>query len=185
MLKKLPDRIALRASLGEILEKRRTNRCCQTEELADDVLATLLWACTGITTEDGKRTAPSARDLRAVSAYVLRADGVWRYAAEDNAIEKITDRDVRVESTTHQSQWVGSAPVSIIFVADHAIAPELPSTTLSVDAGTMAENAYLVCTALGLAGCIRASLNHETLREAMQLPQTSEPILAFTVGYPL
>lgn len=183
MLKKLPDRIALRASLGEILEKRRTNCCCQTEELADDVLATLLWACAGITSEDGKRTAPSARDLRAVSAYVLRADGVWRYAAEDNAIEKITDRDVRVESTTHQSQWVGSAPVSIIFVADHAIAPELPSTTLSVDAGTMAENAYLACTALGLAGCIRASLNHETLREAMQLPQTSEPILAFTVGY--
>ena len=183
MLKKLPDRIALRASLGEILEKRRTNRCCQTEELADDVLATLLWACGGITTEDGKRTAPSARDLRAVDAYVLKADGVWRYLAKEQALEKISERDVRVESTTHQPQWVGSAPVSIIFVADHAKAPELPATTLSVDAGAMAENAYLACTALGLAGCIRASLNHETLREAMQLPQTSEPILAFTVGY--
>ena len=118
MLKKLPDRIALRASLGEILEKRRTNRCCQTEELADDVLATLLWACAGITTEDGKRTAPSARDLRAVDAYVLKADGVWRYLAKEQALEKISERDVRVESTTHQPQWVGSAPVSIIFVAE-------------------------------------------------------------------
>lgn len=185
MLKKLPNRIELTASLQAVLENRRTNRSCQSTELADDMLATLLWACAGISSEDGKRTAPSARDLRAVSAYVLRADGVWRYAAEGNAIEKITDRDVRVESTTHQSQWVGSAPVSIIFVADHAIAPELPSTTLSVDAGTMAENAYLACTGLGLAGCIRASLNHESLKKAMKLPETSEPILAFTVGYPL
>ena len=66
MLKKLPDRIALRASLGEILEKRRTNRCCQTEELADDVLATLLWACAGITTEDGKRTCREYRIIHRI-----------------------------------------------------------------------------------------------------------------------
>ena len=185
MLKKLPDRMQLRASLGEVLEKRRTNRTCQSKELADEVLATLLWACAGVTSEDGKRTAPSARDMRAVDAYVLRADGVWHYLAKENALEKISECDVRVQSTTPQPEWVGSAPVSIIFVADHAKASQLPAATLSVDAGAMAENAYLACTALGLAGCIRASLNHETLRVAMQLPETSEPILAFTVGYPL
>lgn len=185
MLKKLPDRLPLTVSLGEALEKRRTNRCCQSAELADDMLATLLWACSGITSEDGKRTAPSARDMRAVDAYVLRADGVWHYVAQEHELEKISECDVRVQSTTHQPEWVGSAPVSIIFVADHAKASQLPAATLSVDAGAMAENAYLACTALGLAGCIRASLNHETLRVAMQLPETSEPILAFTVGYPL
>lgn len=180
----LPSREVLSMSLEEALQNRRTNRLCKKDELDEKLLASVLWACAGITASDGKRTVPSARDFRVLSAYVLRADGVWFFNAEENALEQITDKDVREASTTHQPDFVKTAPISIIFVADHNRAPELPATTISVDAGAMGQSCYLASTALGLAGCIRASLDHEALRKAMQLPSNMEPVLAFTVGYP-
>ena len=75
----LPQPAPLDLSLGSALAKRRTNRQCTSEALSDEALAALLWACAGITAEDGRRTVPSTLDLRAVSAYVLRADGAWRF----------------------------------------------------------------------------------------------------------
>lgn len=180
----LPQRLKLTLSLDEALSQRRTKRDCKNEPLADDVLATLLWSCAGITDKEGRRTVPSARDFRALSAYVLRSDGAWRFNAESNTLEQTTEKDVRESSTTHQPEYVTRAPVSIIFVADHKKGEALPATTLAVDAGTMGQSCYLAATSLGLAGCIRASIDHDKLRAAMNLPSHLEPLLAFTVGYP-
>lgn len=74
----LKAHLQLDMALGEVLQKRRTNRDCQSKQLDEEVLSTLLWACAGITDEDGRRTVPSTMDLRAVTSYVLRADGAWR-----------------------------------------------------------------------------------------------------------
>lgn len=180
----LPDHEELSMSLENALQKRRTNRCCKTDELNEKILSALLWACAGITAQDGKRTVPSARDFRVLSVYVLQADGVWFFNAKENVLELISEQDVRGASTTHQPEFVKTAPVSLIFVADHDRAAALPATTISVDAGAMGQSCYLACSALGLAGCIRASLDHEALRNAMRLPANMEPVLAFTVGYP-
>ena len=38
--------------------------------------------------------------------------------------------------------------------------------------------------ALGLAGCVRASFDHEELRKAMKLGEKLEPIVLFTCGRP-
>lgn len=114
----LPQPAPLELSLGSALAKRRTNRQCTSEALSDEALAALLWACAGITAEDGRRTVPSTLDLRAVSAYVLRADGAWRFDAEKNCLEQTTDEDVRELSTSYQFDYVKTAPVTIVFVAD-------------------------------------------------------------------
>ena len=123
----LPQRLKLTLSLDEALSQRRTKRDCKNEPLADDVLATLLWSCAGITDKEGRRTVPSARDFRALSAYVLRSDGAWRFNAESNTLEQTTEKDVRESSTTHQPEYVTRAPVSIIFVADHKKGEALPA----------------------------------------------------------
>ena len=70
----LKPHLQLDMALGQALQKRRSNRDCQTEQLNEEALSTLLWACAGITDEDGRRTVPSTLDLRAVTPYVLRAD---------------------------------------------------------------------------------------------------------------
>lgn len=69
----LKPHLQLDMTLGQALQKRRSNRDCQTEQLNEEALSTLLWACAGISDEDGRRTVPSTLDLRAVTPYVLRA----------------------------------------------------------------------------------------------------------------
>ena len=180
----LPQPAALDTPLGETLRRRRTNRQCTPEALSDRDLATLLWACAGITAEDGRRTVPSTLDLRAVTAYVLRADGAWRYDAAKHCLEQTTTEDVRELSTSYQFEYVKTAPVTIVFVADHERAKTARPTGVFVDAGTMGQCCYLAATALGLAGCVRASFDHDALRDGMKLAAHMEPIVLFTVGHP-
>ncbi|MDO5532317.1 nitroreductase family protein [Sutterella sp.] len=180
----LPAPAALTITLEEALRRRRTNRDCTAEPLTDAELSALLWASAGITSEDGRRTTPSTLDLRAVTPYVLRADGAWRYDAATNTLEQTTAEDVRKVSTAYQFEYVEKAPVTIVFVADQERAKNARPTGVYVDSGTMGENCYLTATSLGLAGTIRASFDHDQLREAMKLAAHLEPIVLFTCGRP-
>lgn len=170
----LPEPKVLSMPLGEALQKRRTNRDCTDAALSDDELAALLWACAGITSEDGRRTVPSTLDLR--------ADGAWRFDSEKNALVRTAEADVRDLSTTYQFEYVKKAPVTIVFVADKERSKNARPTGVFVDAGTMGEASYLAATSLGLAGCVRASFDHDALRDGMKLAAHLEPIVLFTVG---
>lgn len=180
----LPEPQALTMTLGDALARRRTNRECTDEALCDKDLAALLWACAGITSEDGRRTVPSTLDLRAVTAYVLRADGAWRFDPKKNVLEQTTAEDVRELSTSYQYEYVKKAPVTIVFVADRERSKNARPTGVFVDAGTMGQACYLAATSLGLAGCVRASFDHDALRNSMKLAEHMEPIVLFTVGRP-
>ena len=147
--------------------------------------AALLWASAGITADDGRRTTPSTLDLRAVSPYVLRKDGVWRWDAAQNELEQLASEDVRKVSTAYQFEYVEKAPVTIAFVVDTERAKTARPTGPYVDAGTMGQSCYLAAASLGLAGCIRASFDHDELRKAMNLDERFEPIVLFTCGRPL
>ena len=65
------------------------------------------------------------------------------------------------------------APVTIVFVADKERSKNARPTGVFVDAGTMGEACYLAATSLGLAGCVRASFDHDALRDGMNLPPIS------------
>lgn len=108
----LPAPAILSAPLKDALSQRRTNRECSSEALTDAELAALLWASAGITADDGRRTTPSTLDLRAVSPYVLRKDGVWRWDAAQNELEQLASEDVRKVSTAYQFEYVEKAPVT-------------------------------------------------------------------------
>lgn len=180
----LPQPAALSLPLETALKQRRTNRNPRADELSDEHLCALLWAAAGITSEDGRRTTPSTLDLRAVDAYVLRKDGSWRFNATNLTLEQTSDEDVRRLSTAYQFELVERAPVTIVFVADMERSKDARPQGVWVDAGTMAQSCYLAAASLGLAGCVRASFNHNTLREGMKLPERLEPIVVFTAAYP-
>lgn len=181
----LPEPKVMTRSLDEILRHRRTVRMCRPDDLPLEDLAALLFAASGITSADGRRTVPSTLDLRAVDAYVCNRAGAWHYDATNHALEQTTDQDVRRETTLYQFEFVEMAPVTIVFVVDKEKAAKARSTAPYVDAGVMAQTTALAAEALGLTGCIRASFDHETLRQAMKLPEHLEPLVLFTTGKPL
>ena len=96
----LPWPAALTMSVGDALKKRRTVRDCSDRSLPDSMLSALLWASAGITDADGRRTVPSTLDLRAVSVWVVREDGAWRYDAQTNTLERTSDVDCRDLTTS-------------------------------------------------------------------------------------
>lgn len=181
----LPTHKPLTLSLEECLAKRRTCREASTREIAPEDLSALLWSCAGITAEDGRRTTPSTLDLKGVDVYVVRADGAWKYDAAKNTLEKVADADVRELTTAYQFEYVKTAPVTLVFVADHERTKKARPTGVFCDAGTMGQSCYLAATSLGINGCIRASFDHDKLARAMNLKDYEEPIMLFTCAYPL
>ncbi len=178
----LPAASPLALTLDEALRKRRTSRNFAETELIGADLAALLFACAGITSQEGKRTTPSTRGLKCITPYVLRSDGVWRYEANGNKLIEVCPNDVRAASTEAQEELVRRAACTIVFVLDKVAAQSCRSSGPFADAGCMAQSASLAAASLGLAGVVRASFDHEKLRQAMQLSEVFEPILLYSVG---
>lgn len=170
--------------LSEAMRRRRTSRSFACDALANDEVATILWACCGITDSKGHRTVPTTRNLKAVSVYLLDERGVWRYDETEGVLDLVKAEDVRSESSEGQKELVSEAPVTLVFVSDLEKAGEARATGPYVDAGCMAQNAYLAACALGLSCVVRASFNPEGLAAAMNLGADELPVLTFTVGRP-
>lgn len=180
----LPKPQALPATLTDVLAKRRSCRSFTQQGVTDQELANILWCAAGQSSPDGKRTAPSCLNLKAVTVYVLRGDGVWRYDEKTGALEQTSADDVRPASTLQQHAFVDQAPATLVFVMENT-----PRTAMArpdwcyLDAGTMVQGAYLACEAQGLAGVARGSADWAALGKAMGLPATMVPIFCFTLGH--
>ncbi|KAB7651808.1 SagB/ThcOx family dehydrogenase [Sutterella faecalis] len=185
ILCKLPDPQPMPMTVTDALRKRRTLRSISGRPLTEAELSNLLWAAAGVTSKDGKRTAPTCLNLRSVSVFLLAKDGVWRYDGEKHALELVVREDLRAASTLGQHAFVDNAPATLVFVAENT-----PRTQMALpyfvylDAGAMMENAAIAAAAQGLAGVPRGSVNGPELGKSMRLPATFTPIFCYTVGHP-
>lgn len=65
--------------LMETLAKRETNRNFTQDEISTQKLSDLLWAAFGVNRPNGRRTAPSARNVQETDLYVFIKSGVYIY----------------------------------------------------------------------------------------------------------
>jgi SagB-type dehydrogenase family enzyme len=173
--------------LMQALRERRSTREFGDRALPLPVLSDLLWAAAGINRpEEGKRTAPSARNWQEIEVYVVMKEGVYVYEAKANALRALAAGDLR--QTTGMQDFVSAAPLNLVYVADvtrmEDVRPEDEVIYRSADAAFMAENVYLFCASEGLATVVRGSVDRAALAAALQLPETKKVVLAQTVGYP-
>jgi nitroreductase len=173
--------------LMEALSLRQSQRSFDNREIADDMLASLLWAAFGINRPDaGERTAPSWRGGKETDIYLARADGVWIYDAEDNSLVRHMEGDLR--ELTGRQPFAAEAPLVLIYVADRTRMPEAAEDQLylyaHVDAAFVSQNVYLFAASEGLATVVLGNVDKEALAEALGLGE--DQILTFTqpVGHP-
>ncbi len=187
------DRIALPAPdktggkpLMQALSERHSSRAFSEKPLPAQILSNLCWAGFGINREDGRRTAPSARNWQEFSLYLLMADGVYLYNPQDHALIRLLTEDLR--SLSGVQEFVGKAPLNIVYVADtskvKASAADDASIYLGADCGFIAENVYLYCASEGLAVVVRGLVPRDKLAAALKLEPHQRIVLAQTVGYP-
>jgi SagB-type dehydrogenase family enzyme len=172
--------------LMDVLSLRKSTREFSTEKLSPQVLSNLLWAAFGTSRPDGRRTAPSASNRQEIDIYVATANGLYRYDAKAHRLESVLDQDVRAATGTQD--FVATAPVNLVYVADLS---KMGSGSMenkvfyaATNTGFIAQNVYLFCTSEGLATVVRGSVDRNALSKTLKLTENQRIQLAQTVGYP-
>ena len=170
----------------QVLNSRQSTRVFTTKQLPIQEISNLLWAAFGINrTDEGKRTAPSARNWQDIDIYVFLPEGVYIYRAKDNKLEQISNVDLR--SLAGVQDFVKTAPLNLVYVSDQSkmgTASDLDKMMYSgADAGFIAQNVYLYCASQDLGVVVRAMVDKKTLAEKLNLKQGQVIVLAQTIGY--
>jgi len=172
--------------LMETLKARHSTREFSSKPLPLQLLSDLLWAADGVNRPDtGKRTAPTAMDMREVLIYVVLADGAYLFDPDDHVLRRVSERDVRALAGTQD--FVAQAPLNLVYVADLSRmdgSDENKRFYAATDTGFIAQNVYLFCASSSLATVVRGSVERKALATALKLPAHQQIILAQTVGYP-
>ncbi|OWJ57208.1 nitroreductase family protein [Paraburkholderia caledonica] len=173
----------------DAFSKRRTTRRFAPTGLDDATLGQLLWAANGVNRRDpegnDRRTAPSVLALHEIQIYVALARGMYLYDPLQHGLDLVIAADLR--ALTGYQDFVGEAPVELVYVADLARMQDIASSQREpfayASAGAIVQNVYLFCAAAGLAVAARSWLNRSTLGAEMRLSRDSVPVLAQTVGH--
>lgn len=171
--------------LMQTLEQRQSQREFRPDPLPEQTLANLLWATAGVNRPAlSGRTAPSAMNAQEVDVFAALPEGLYRYDPLEHTLQLISATDVR--RVTGYQDFVDSAPLDLVFVADYSRMKLVPAAQresyASVAAGAMAQNAYLYCASVGLATVIRAWIDRHALSQAMGLDNDHQVLLSQTVG---
>src|ERR1039458_7268027 len=171
--------------LMDALAKRSTGREFDSRDLPPSQLSSLLWACFGINRQDGKRTAPSAKDCREADIYVILRQGAYVYDAKSNKLNLVVKDDLR--SLAGTQVFATNAPVALVFIADLARMEkwslEENKNFAAIDVGYISQNAYLYCASEGLATGARASVDRKALGQRLKLRSDQMITLAQSVGW--
>lgn len=177
----LPTPVPTAVTLTKALESRRSVRAYGEGMVSIQDVSNLLWSANGINRENGKRTAPSARNLQSVSIYVAFQSGTYFYDFKGHQLVRRTSEDLRS---------IKEAPMELIFTSNLAPKPEDDASKQEfyallrgIDAGTASENAALYCAAAGLGTVIR--MYHEppaSVVSALKLDPAEKPLFFMPVG---
>lgn len=177
-----------KVSLEEALNLRRSSKeSFSIKELTEKEIGQILWAARGVNRPEGKLTSPSAMARYSVSVYVATKEGSFLYFPQNHSLLLIDNRDIRRGIGTQE--YVKTAPVILIFVADFSKLPEdFPMekkiSFVSAEAGTIGENVYLQCAALKLGTCFVASVEKDFVKTALNFEKDIEPLFAMPIGHP-
>lgn len=173
--------------LAELIWARHSTREFADRPVLLDVLSNLLWTACGVNRPaTADRTVPSWRRALESQVFVSAADGVWRYDAKAHNLTLALAEDIR--GKTGVQDYVGKAPINLVYVADRARLKDVPAPEQRMwafaDVGFIGQNVYLFCASEGLATVFRGSINREAVAEMLKLSETKFVTCAQTVGYP-
>jgi SagB-type dehydrogenase family enzyme len=178
-------------ALEAALAKRHTVRDFQPHVLTPDEIGQLLWAAQGVTHGDGKRTTPSASNLKALETYVITQTGVDRYLPDEHALQPLHDGDIRpaLQDATGGQSFVGSAPLIVaLSIVPGRVAgkhgEERGVRYSDFEAGHAGQNLLLQAVALDLGGVPIGSFDDTAVCRLLELPDGEKPRYLFALGRP-
>lgn len=173
--------------LMQALNQRRTNREFNSKPLDVQTISDLLWAACGVNRpEEGKRTAPTARNWQEIDVYVTLESGLYLYDAKSHTLVVKNDTDLR--DLAGIQDFTNTAPINLTYVVDYErmenADDEAKAFYSAVDTGFISQNVYLFCASRGLNTVVMGMVDKVALGKALCLKPSQKVILSQTVGYP-
>lgn len=181
-------------SVEAALAARRSVRSYTSEPLTISDVGQLLWAAQGITSTDGKRTAPSAmhRYPLEIALVAQNVDGLpcgaWRYSPAKHALESLTFAkagDHFLAKAASQGQVQAAPAVFVIAAIYERMGPGAKNRTWTdYEAGLASQNLLLEATAMGLGAVVTGGIDPALVKEAVKFNGKEEVIVIIPVGHP-
>jgi SagB-type dehydrogenase family enzyme len=154
----------------------------------------LLWAAQGVTSPDGKRTAPSAMHRYPLEVAVVAQNveglpnGAYRYLPATHSLELLTSTKPGAEllaGATSQGQ-VHSAPAVFVIAAvyERMGSGAKNHTWTDYEAGLASENLMLEAVALGLGSVVTGGIDAGAAKDAVKFTADEQVIVVIPVGHP-
>jgi len=183
-----------KTSVESALAKRRSVRAYTKESLTVAELGQLLWAAQGVTSPDGKRTAPSAmhRYPLEIAVVAQRVDGLaggaYRYLPSKHSLETLTLAGAGsplLARAASQAPVQSAAAVFVIAAVYERMGPGAKNRTWTdYEAGLASENLLLEAVALGLGAVVTGGIDPAAVKEAVRFTGSEQVIVVIPVGHP-
>jgi SagB-type dehydrogenase family enzyme len=176
-------------SVEQAVASRRSHRRYLERPLTLEQMSQLLWSAQGITSEDGRRAAPSAGACYPLELYLVCAEGAFRYLPEGHRLRKEHDRDLRADlaAAAWGQEFIAQAPVSFVFSAVEERTTsryqERGIRYVHMDVGIAAENLHLQAEALGLGSVSVGAFDDDAVARVVAMPKPEQALYIIPVGY--
>lgn len=177
-------------SLDQALATRRSVRTFSARQLSASQLGQLLWAGQGITSQDGKRTAPSAGGLYPIELYAVVGNGLWHYLPVGHRVEirAAPNLHADLQKAAFGQQAAGQAPqvIAVAVAYDRTTAKYGARGRAYVDmeAGHVAQNILLQAAALRLAAVPIGGIDQFRCATVLGLPPDETVAYLIPTGFP-
>jgi SagB-type dehydrogenase family enzyme len=184
-----------KTSLEETLRKRRNVREYTFEAITLEQLGQLLWSCQGITTNDGKRTAPSAGALYPLEVYVVAGKvehlepGLYKYLPRQHSLRRtlVGDRRAELCKASLDQEQVQSAAADIVITAVYERTTrkyrDRGHRYVHIEVGHAGQNVCLQAEGLDLGVCTIAAFNDNDVKKVLELANDEEPLYILALGH--
>ncbi len=181
-------------SVEDALAARRSIRAYTKQPLTVADLGQLLWAAQGVTSPDGKRTAPSAMHRYPLEIAVVAQNvdglpnGAYHYLPATHSLQVLasTKPGTNLLSGATSQGHVQSAPAVFVIAAVYErMGPGAKNRTWTdYEAGLASENLMLEAVALGLGSVVTGGIDAGTVKEAVKFTGSEQVIVVIPVGHP-
>jgi SagB-type dehydrogenase family enzyme len=176
--------------IADALTRRRSEREFKNEALSEQELSQLLWATQGVTSEDGKRTAPSAGATYPLELYLVTDSGLYHYQPDQHSLLQLAQGDLRAElsAAALDQKPVAEAAATFAITAVYARTAERygdrAERYVKLEAGHAAQNLLLQAVGLDLGAVPIGAFTDAEVGRVLQLPADHEPLYLIAVGRP-
>lgn len=180
----LPNSKTLSVDIMEALSARRTERAFSNDNLTNQQIADLLWAANGVNrVEDGKRTAPSARNAQEIDVYLFTQVAIYRYEAVSHSLKLVKGGDYRTSAGTQPFYAAASVAISLVvdFGKMEGFDEEAKAFYSATDVGYVSQNIYLYCAAENLGTVVCGSVDREAVANLLGI-QNGKVLLSHAIG---